>query len=499
MPNNLFHALHDSAKDSQQKRFLSSPSGRSISYGEFFELAARYASALQSHGIEKGDRVLAKTLKSLHSLALYVSCLQRGAVFIPVNPLSSEEEMSYLINDADPAMVVLDPDSSVNADIAVETIGTSGTLSKRASESPSLKEHDLSSGEDPAVILYTSGTTGKPKGVMISHRALIANGSALNQLWGFSQSDVLLHALPLFHVHGLFVAMHCAMLSAAEVIFLEKFSVSETIDNLARATVFMGVPTYYSRLLSRDDFTKDLCSEMRLFTSGSAPMTEQTHHAFHRRTGHKILERYGMTEAGIITSNPLHGDRVPGSVGFALPGVQIRLSNDGRECDLGEVGIVEVAGDHLFNGYWRKPTETAEVLREDGFLITGDVGVMDEDGRLCLKGRNTDLIISGGENIYPKEIELHLDDVECVAESAVIGISDDDLGERIVAVIVADGIFSEQKVKEKLRNQIADFKFPSEFIIVEELPRNSMGKIQKSKLRDAYSEQAPNKGESRNR
>ena len=202
----------------------------------------------------------------------------------------------------------------------------------------------------------------------------------------------------------------------------EKFSVSETIDNLARATVFMGVPTYYSRLLSRDDFTKDLCSEMRLFTSGSAPMTEQTHHAFHRRTGHKILERYGMTEAGIITSNPLHGDRVPGSVGFALPGVQMRLSNDGRECDLGEVGIVEVAGDHLFNGYWRKPTETAEVLRDDGYLITGDVGVMDEDGRLCLKGRNTDLIISGGENIYPKEIELHLDDVECVAESAVIGI-----------------------------------------------------------------------------
>ena len=229
---------------------------------------------------------------------------------------------------------------------------------------------------------------------------------------------------------------------------------------------------------------------MRLFTSGSAPLTEQTHHAFYRRTGHKILERYGMTEAGIITSNPLHGDRIPGSVGFALPGVQMRISDDGRECDSGEAGIVEVTGDHLFDGYWKKPKETDEVLRDDGFLVTGDIGVMDKDGRLRLKGRNTDLIISGGENIYPKEIELHLDDVECVVESAVIGILDDDLGERVVAVIVPNGIFSEQKVKEALKNQLADFKVPSEFIIVEELPRNSMGKIQKSKLRDAYSDQA---------
>ena len=499
MASNLFHALQDAVKDSQHKRFLSSPSGFSLSYGDFFALAARYATALQSHGIEKGDRVLAKTAKSIHSLALYVSCLQQGTVFIPVNPLCSEEEMNYLINDADPAMIILDPDSSVAATVPVETIGQSGTLSKLASKSTSLTENALSSSEDTAVILYTSGTTGKPKGVMISHRALMANGSALNQLWGFSQSDILLHTLPLFHVHGLFVAMHCAMLSAAEVIFLEKFSVSETIDNLARATVFMGVPTYYSRLLSRDDFTKDVCSGMRLFTSGSAPLTEQTHHAFHSRTGHKILERYGMTEAGIITSNPLHGDRIPGSVGFALPGVQMRVSDDGRECDSGEVGIVEVAGDHLFDGYWQKPKETAEVLRDDGFLVTGDIGVMDEDGRLRLKGRNTDLIISGGENIYPKEIELHLDDVECVVESAVIGILDDDLGERVVALIVPNGIFSEQKVKEALKNQVADFKVPSEFIIVEELPRNSMGKIQKNKLRDAYNDQASKEGVSRNR
>ena len=240
MASNLFHALQDAVKDSQHKRFLSSPSGFSLSYGDFFALAARYATALQSHGIEKGDRVLAKTAKSIHSLALYISCLQQGTVFIPVNPLCSEEEMNYLINDADPAMIILDPDSSVAATIPVETIGQSGTLSKLASKSTSLTENALSSSEDTAVILYTSGTTGRPKGVMISHRALMANGSALNQLWGFSQSDILLHTLPLFHVHGLFVAMHCAMLSAAEVIFLEKFSVSETIDNLARATVFMG-------------------------------------------------------------------------------------------------------------------------------------------------------------------------------------------------------------------------------------------------------------------
>ena len=490
MPENLFSTLREAASGHEDNNFLLTPAGISMTYGKFYELTAKYAHALKSQGIGKGDRVLSKTIKSIESLALYMSCLQRGAVFIPVNPLCTKDELRYLITDSEPAMVVLDPDEVAGDHIRSETIGPSGSLSMLANDLPPLEDISLSDSSDTAVILYTSGTTGLPKGVMISHRALITNGLALNTTWGFEQSDVLLHALPMFHVHGLFVAMHCAMLSAAKVIFLERFSVSEVIKNLRSSTVFMGVPTYYIRLLSAADFSQNICKGVRLFTSGSAPMTEQTHSLFIERTGHRILERYGMTEAGIITSNPLTGDRIPGSVGFALPGVDMRVRDGMQICKSGEIGVVEVSGDHVFSGYWRKENETSQAFSDDGFLVTGDIGVIDSDGRLRLKGRSTDLIISGGENIYPREIERHLDDVDCIRESAVIGISDEDLGEAVVAVIAPNGSFNESEVRDYIKDKVANFKRPRRYILIDELPRNSMGKVQKSKLRDAYNGQS---------
>ena len=490
MPENLFSTLREAASGLEDNNFLLTPTGISMTYGKFYELTAKYAHALKRQGIGKGDRVLSKTIKSIESLALYMSCLQRGAVFIPVNPLCTKDELSYLITDSEPAMVVLDPDEVAGDHIRSETIGPSGSLSLLANDLPPLEDISLSGSSDTAVILYTSGTTGLPKGVMISHRALITNGLALNRAWGFEQSDVLLHALPMFHVHGLFVAMHCAMLSAAKVIFLERFSVSEVIKSLRSSTVFMGVPTYYLRLLSAADFSQNICKGMRLFTSGSAPMTEQTHNLFIERTGHRILERYGMTEAGIITSNPLTGDRIPGSVGFALPGVDMRVRDGMQICKSGEIGVVEVSGDHMFSGYWRKENETSQAFSDDGFLVTGDIGVIDSDGRLRLKGRSTDLIISGGENIYPREIERHLDDVDCIRESAVIGISDEDLGEAVVAVIAPNGSFNESEVRDYIKDKVANFKRPRRYLLIDELPRNSMGKVQKSKLRDAYNGQS---------
>ncbi len=490
MPENLFSTLREAASGLEDNNFLFTPAGISMTYGKFYELTAKYAHALKRQGIGKGDRVLSKTIKSIESLALYMSCLQRGAVFIPVNPLCTKDELRYLITDSEPAMVVLDPDEVAGDHIRSETIGPSGSLSLLANDLPPLEDISLSGSSDTAVILYTSGTTGLPKGVMISHRALITNGLALNRTWGFEESDVLLHALPMFHVHGLFVAMHCAMLSTAKVIFLERFSVSEVIKSLRSSTVFMGVPTYYIRLLSADDFSQNICEGMRLFTSGSAPMTEQTHSLFIERTGHRILERYGMTEAGIITSNPLTGDRIPGSVGFALPGVDMRVRDGMQICKSGEIGVVEVSGDHVFSGYWRKENETSQAFSDDGFLVTGDIGVIDNDGRLRLKGRSTDLIISGGENIYPREIERHLDDIDCIRESAVIGISDGDLGEAVVAVIAPNGSFNESEVRDYIKDKVAYFKRPRRYILIDELPRNSMGKVQKSKLRDAYNGQS---------
>ncbi|HJM27536.1 MAG: AMP-binding protein [Acidimicrobiales bacterium] len=486
MSENLFRTLKEACSEADEKEFLSSPFDGSVSYADFFNLAGKYASALQSCGVEEGDRVLVKTEKSAGALALYMGCLQLGAIYVPVNPASTAHEINFFVSDAEPALAVFDANEQTSVGVRSESIGPGGSLTSIMSSMASKDSSSDRGGTDVASMLYTSGTTGRPKGAMLSHRALIANGVALNKIWGFEPDDVLLHCLPIFHVHGLFVAVHCAMLSGSKIIFLNKFSVTEVLESLPKSTVLMGVPTYYSRLLSSEDFDSSVCSEMRLFTSGSAPMTEQTHAAFHSRTGSRILERYGMTEAGIISSNPLNGDRVPGSVGFALPGMEIRVASDGRLCEANENGVVEVKGDHLFNGYWRQPEQTSDALRDDGFLITGDVGNLDKDGRLRLEGRSTDLIISGGENIYPKEIELCLDSFNEITESAVIGVPHHDLGEAVVAVVVTNEYFSLPKLKDYVELNLANFKQPKEYLLVSELPRNTMGKVQKSKLRNSY-------------
>lgn len=488
MSENLFNILSKACEGNQDKEFLVTSNYGTASYAEFFDRAGRYAAALQACGVAKGERVLVKTSKSMDVLALYVGCLQLGAIYVPVNPLSTSDEVSFFVDDAEPALVIFDPDEEISTDVQSESIGPEGSLTSLAEANNreiTIQAHD---GTDVAAMLYTSGTTGRPKGAMISHLALISNGVALNKIWGFDTTDVLLHSLPIFHVHGLFVAIHCAMLSGATIILLDKFSVDEVLESLPRSTVMMGVPTYYTRLLSNEAFNADLCSGMRLFTSGSAPMTEQTHSAFHDRTGHRILERYGMTEAGIITSNPLNGDRIPGSVGFALPGMELRVAIDGRTCDAHENGIVEVKGDHLFNGYWRQAEKTSATFQDDGFLITGDIGNLDEHGRLYLEGRSTDLIISGGENIYPKEVELCLDDFSEVLESAVIGVPHPDLGEAVVAIVVADGSISIPKLRDHVKKKLAGSKQPKEYLLVSELPRNTMGKVQKSTLRNSHAD-----------
>ena len=316
---------------------------------------------------------------------------------------------------------------------------------------------------------------------------MIANAIALHDIWGFEPEDVLLHCLPVFHVHGLFVALHCSMLSASEVIFLNKFEPDIILDHLPEATVMMGVPTHYIRLLGTSRFDYDMCAHMRLFTSGSAPMSTLVHEKFQRQTGHRILERYGMTEAGIITSNPLKGERIPGTVGFPLPGVELRVAQDDRECGIGELGVVEIQGDHLFSGYWKQPEKTAAAFSQDGFLITGDIGSIDENGRLSLQGRSNDMMISGGENIYPKEIELCLEEFHSIDECAVVGLPHPDLGEAVTAFLILNGEFSEAAMDQYLQSRVANFKKPKKYVIVDALPRNAMGKIQRSKLREEYS------------
>jgi malonyl-CoA/methylmalonyl-CoA synthetase len=350
------------------------------------------------------------------------------------------------------------------------------------------------SGEDLAAIVYTSGTTGRSKGAMLTHANLASNALTLHELWGFREGDVLLHALPIFHVHGLFVALNTAMLNASRIIFLPKFDTREVLARLPQATVMMGVPTFYTRLLGDPDFDQRHYQHMRLFISGSAPLTEQTFHAFEARTGQRILERYGMSETGMITSNPLQGERVAGTVGFALPGVELRLSSaEGTPLPPGQVGIIEVRGPNVFPGYWKMPDKTAEDIRGDGWFITGDMGRLDEHGRLSIVGRQKDLIISGGFNVYPKEVELCLDATGQIAESAVIGVPHPDYGEAVVAVCVAAATSRgtsadalREQVLQQVRQQLAGFKQPKRFIFVEELPRNAMGKVQKKTLREDY-------------
>lgn len=487
---NFYALLRSRFADSLDAPMLTLPNGRKISYREMDVLAARFAGAFQAAGARPGDRVLVQVDKSSENVGAYLGAMRAGLIYTPLNTAYTDDEVAYFLNDAEPTVCVFDQSRAASlgklatSAKKVFTLGAdgAGTLTETAMErhdSQIQPRHE----DDLSAILYTSGTTGRSKGAMLSHGALAANATALNRLWEFSERDVLLHALPIFHIHGLFVALHTAMLSACEILFLPKFEVTEVHKLLPRASVMMGVPTFYTRLLSEKNFGQRDAENMRLFISGSAPLTKETHAAFKQRTGHKILERYGMSEAGMIASNPLDGERRAGTVGFDLPGVSIRITdNEGAPAPTGEAGNVEIKSDSLFKGYWRMPEKTTAEFRDDWF-VTGDIGSLDADGRLTLSGRAKDLIIAGGYNIYPKEIEEVLDAVPGVEESAVIGAPHQDLGEGVVAMLVGK---ADDDALVMAVEKLAKFKRPRKFFYLDALPRNAMGKVQKHVLRDRY-------------
>lgn len=463
--------------------------GSVVTYGELDSLSARFAAALRTHGARAGERVVAQVEKSVGAVALYLACLRIGAIYVPLNTAYTDAEVEYFLTDAEPVLFVSSRERDVGG-VSVAVLGEDARspLWREALEAAPDEELAERTDDDIAAILYTSGTTGRSKGAMLSIGNLASNALTLHRIWGFRPDDVLLHALPIFHVHGLFVALHCAFLNATPTIFLPKFDAAQVRALLPRTTVLMGVPTYYTRLLALPAFDAKDCASMRLFISGSAPLLAETHREFEARTGHRILERYGMTEAGMITSNPLDGERIPGTVGYPLPGVALRVAAEGGVASPGEPGVIEIKGANVFKGYWRMPEKTAQEFREDGWFITGDVGVMDEDGRVSIVGRAKDLIISGGYNIYPKEIEEVLDAIEGVAESAVVGVPHPDLGEGVLAVIVAKpgGAPSTETLEAAVRARLARYKHPRRMLIVDDLPRNAMGKVQKNLLREAH-------------
>ncbi|WP_078121260.1 malonate--CoA ligase [Thiosocius teredinicola] len=479
--------------------FLETDSNRRLLYAEVPRQTALIQGLLQSFGVQKGDRVVVQVEKSIEAVLLYLACLRAGAIYIPLNTAYTANEVDYFLKDATPRVFVcapqrkaqLEPVAAAAGVHAVLTLDADGGGELRAAleTATAIDETVPVAPEDLAAILYTSGTTGRSKGAMLSHANLASNAQVLHDYWHWQQADVLLHALPIFHVHGLFVALHCALLGGSRVIFLPRFDADAMIARLPESTVMMGVPTFYTRLLDRADFNAGLCSNMRLFISGSAPLRAETHREFEQRTGHRILERYGMTEAGMITSNPYDGERIAGTVGYPLPGVKARVADEqGKELPRGEAGVLEISGPNVFSGYWQMPEKTAEEFRDDGWFITGDVAEMAEDERVTIVGRAKDLIISGGFNVYPKEIESQIDELPGVKESAVIGVPHPDFGEGVTAIVVPEGDsgVDEQTVVDALRDRLARFKQPKRVYVVDELPRNTMGKVQKNVLREKY-------------
>ncbi|MGF1641734.1 MAG: malonyl-CoA synthase [Rhodospirillales bacterium] len=493
------YALFRSRFPGDATPFLETDDGVRLRYSEVDERSGRILALLEALGVRKGDRVIAQVDKSPQAVLLYLACLRRGAIYIPLNTAYTPAEVRYFLADAEPALFVVRPETVEVYGAMAKALGVphvlglgadgEGTLTERSGEMGANPGIEPCAGDDLAAILYTSGTTGRSKGAMLSHRNLAANALTLHRLWGWRAGDVLLHALPIYHVHGLFVALHCALLGGSPVLFLPRFDAGAVLRLLPRATVFMGVPTFYTRLLEEPGLDRAVCRNMRLFIAGSAPLLADTFAAFAQRTGHRILERYGMTEAGMITSNPYDGERVPGTVGFPLPDVEARVVDEaGNEVARGRPGVLEIRGPNVFGGYWRMPDKTAAEFRGDGFFVTGDVAVMAADGRVSIVGRAKDLIISGGFNVYPKEIEDRIDAVPGVKESAVIGLPHPDFGEAVAAVVVGDDSapLTEATILAHLSGELARFKQPKRVFFVDELPRNTMGKVQKNELRDRY-------------
>lgn len=497
---NLYALLQQHFPADRSRTVLEAPDGRRMSYAELDAGCACIARLLSGCGVRPGDRVAAQIEKSPEALLLYLAVLRSGAVYLPLNTAYKSGEVAYFLQDAEPRVLVCTPEHEATLGAIAQKAGVGALLTLGEAGEGSLVERSRGldpeagivarDGDDLAAILYTSGTTGRSKGAMLSHANLASNTLTLRDYWGFTADDVLIHALPVFHTHGLFVATHCVLLSGSRMLFLNRFDADGVVDLLPRATVMMGVPTFYTRLLASPRLSRDACAGMRLFIAGSAPLLADTFKDFEARTGHRILERYGMTETTMIASNPLDGERIAGTVGFPLPGIEVRIADeDGQALPRGAVGVLEVKGPNVFRGYWRQPEKTAVEFRQDGFFITGDVATIDERGYVHIVGRAKDLIISGGFNVYPKEIELCIDGIAGVQESAVIGVPHPDFGEAVVAVVkraVAGPEISADAIQATAKAELANFKVPKKVFFVDELPRNTMGKVQKNLLRDRF-------------
>ncbi len=481
--------------------FLQLDNDQVVTYDAFVKRAAQIAHVLKNNEISAGDRILVQAPRLADTIALYAASVQVGAVYLPLNTSYRLAELDYFISDARPAMVVCNSSDApeitklaVRYGSRVLTLGGDNPSLSREADSQACDFDSVDRApDDLAALLYTSGTTGRSKGAMLSQRNLLSNAQTLVDLWRITHTDRLVHALPIFHTHGLFVALNTSLLAGAKVRLMEKFDTARILDELPRSSILMGVPTFYTRLLDSDQLTREITENMRLFISGSAPLLAETHAAFEARTGHRILERYGMTETNMITSNPLNGERLAGTVGYALPGIEVKITNPdtAEELRADQIGMIEVRGDNVFQGYWNRPEKTDEELRANGFFLTGDLGIKTKDGRISIVGRAKDLIIAGGYNVYPKEIEDVLNDIHGIEESAVFGVVHPHFGESVVAALVFDQTHPVDLnvVKQIVESRLAGFKHPRRYEVVAALPRNTMGKIQKNILRDQFAEQ----------
>jgi len=496
---NLYTSYKEGFKNNLEGQFLYDDKGLNVTYRELDSETAKLANGLKELGLSEGDRVTVQVDKCIEMVYLYLACVRSNIIFHPLNPAYKEKELSYFLDDAKPSLFISNEETiSSISDLSLEhSIDHLFVLNNDGSGNFS----DISTSEDNyitvacsdddiAALLYSSGTTGKPKGIMLSHGNISSNAESLVKAWGFQESDCLLHALPIYHVHGLFVALGCVFMTGSKLKWLKSFDADVVLKSIPECTVMMGVPTYYTRLLKRDLLDSKLTEGIRLFISGSAPLLEETFNEFNQRTNHQILERYGMTETNMNTSNPLKGDRKPGTVGLPLEDVQVRVVDEENNLlSQGEIGNLQIKGPNVFKGYWEMPEKTKEDFSKDGFFNTGDKGLIDEGGYVSIIGRSKDMIISGGLNVYPKEIESLIDKIEGVLESAVIGLSDEDLGEKVVAVIVSEEskTLDEKKVISEIKDQLAGFKAPKEVKFIDQLPRNAMGKVQKNILRETFS------------
>ena len=476
--------------------FIHGDDGRVFTYEDYWSLSGRIANALTCCPVKAGDRVAVQVHKSVEALAVFLACARLGAIFLPLNPAYTTTEVEYFVRDAEPSLIICGPtgfealSQMANAVLTLDDHG-GGSLVEAYQSQPISFSDAAMNWDDAIAILYTSGTTGKSKGALLTHGNLASNAMTLAEGWGFAAEDVLIHALPIYHTHGLFTATNTVLLSGGRLLFRRRFDVDDVITLLPKATAMMGVPTFYTRLLSHEGLTRERVHHMRLFISGSAPLLAETHRQFEEKTGHAILERFGMTETNMNTSNPYIGERRAGTVGLPLAGIEVRIADPvtGALLPSGEIGSIEVRGPNVFKGYWRMPEKTAQDFRSDGFFITGDLGSFDSEGYLTISGRSKDLVITGGFNVYPKEIEAEIDQFPDVLESAVIGVPHPDLGEGVIALVVLKSgqtTLGEARMIAELQKRLAKFKVPKRIIAVAELPRNAMGKVQKGQLRETH-------------